>query len=168
MGFINNEVYTASNGVQKAGTYVSFANETIYIIQSSLNSGLLAPPMLSDPSLQGTLPTEAMYFVRANYRIFWDEEARASGKSFIDLKQVSTQIPQSQLSSNIYNILYDVLKQTYTNTSDALRTQSIIPSELPPVPSNSVPSPAPTAPVNPAPVDSPASLPTPVADSTPQ
>ena len=151
MGLINTDVYSAPNGVQKAGTYISFANETLYVVQSSLNSGLSAPPMLEDPNIQGPLPTEPMYFIRANYRIYWDEDARLSGKGFIDLKQVSTKIPLSQLSNNLYDVLYNVLKQTYPNSSDCLRSQDIIPSELPAVPSSeSTPSPFPDPPVNPS------------------
>jgi len=151
MGLINTDVYSAPNGVQKSGTYISFANETLYVIQSSLNSGLSAPPMLTDPNLQGPLPTEPMYFIRANYRVYWDEETRLSGKGFIDLKQVSTKIPLSQLTNNLYDILYNVLKQTYPNATDCLRIQDVIPAELPPIPSSEpTPSPIPTPPVNPS------------------
>ena len=120
MGIINNDVYVCSNGVQKTGTYISFATETIYVVQ---NYGGMAMPMPG----QGSVSTSSGYNVRANYRIFWDQECREAGKSFIDLKSVSTTLTSSQLDSNIYAVLYEELKKIYPNTSDELRAAPVAP-----------------------------------------
>ncbi len=115
MGIINNDVYECSNGVQKAGTYISFATETLYLVQNYPGTLIPMPdqafPSSPDPS----------YNVRANYRIFWDQAAREAGKSFIDLKSISATLTKEQLNSNIYEILYEELKKIYPNTSDELR-----------------------------------------------
>jgi hypothetical protein len=107
MGIINNDVYECSNGVQKAGTYISFATETIYLVQNYSGT----PDSSSDRN----------YSARANYRVFWDQAAREAGKSFIDLKSVNVILTAEQLNSNIYHIMYDELKKIYPNTSDEFR-----------------------------------------------
>lgn len=116
MGIINNDVYECSNGVQKAGTYISFASETIYLIQNY--SGMVSPmPGQSLPS-----SSDRNYNVRANYRIFWDQACREAGKSFIDLKSINVTLTSDQLNGNIYTVLYDELKKIYPNTADELRS----------------------------------------------
>ena len=115
MGIINNDVYVCSNGVQKVGTYISFATETIYVVQNYSGMVVMPPtPGISPPSTNS-------YSVRANYRIFWDQECRESGKSFIDLKSINTTLTSDQLDSNIYGVLYEQLKVLYPNSSDELR-----------------------------------------------
>ena len=135
MGLINNDVYTASNGVQKTGAYVCFANETLYLTQQGFMGAALPSDAPSD---------EPVYHVRANYRVYWDKDARDSGKGFIDLQSVSTTIPRSQLSSSLYERLYDVLKQTYPNSVDEL-TVRVAPAP-PAAPVAPVPAPAESAP----------------------
>jgi hypothetical protein len=100
MGLINNDVYVASNGVEKVGTYISFATETLYLRQNSVISGAQT------------------YSVNANYRIYWDQECREMGKSFIDLKSVSANLTADQLNGNLYEALYDALKVIYPNTGN--------------------------------------------------
>jgi hypothetical protein len=117
MGLINNDVYTASNGVQKTGAYICFANETLYLTQQ----GTFAAGL---PSGNAEASSEPVYHVRANYRVYWDKEARESGKGFIDLQSVSTTVPRSQLSSSLYERLYDVLKETYPNSVDELTVRT--------------------------------------------
>ena len=140
MGIINNDVYECSNGVQKAGTYISFATETIYLVQNY--SGMNTPS------------AERNYSARANYRIFWDQAAREAGKSFIDLKSVNVTLTGDQLDSNIYQIMYEELKKIYPNTSDELR--AVVPVESTPVvPVADAPAEsAPVAPVADAPAES--------------
>ena len=87
---------------------------------------------------------EPVYHVRANYRVYWDKEARESGKGFIDLQSVSTTVPRSQLSSSLYERLYDVLKQTYPNSVDELTLRT--PPAPPAAPVAPVPVPAESAP----------------------
>jgi len=135
MGLINNDVYTASNGVQKTGAYICFANETLYLTQQ----GFIGAVPSSDAS-----SSEPVYHIRANYRIFWDKEARDSGKGFIDLQSVSTTVPRSQLSSSLYERLYDVLKETYPNSVDELTVRA--PPAPPAAPVAPVPVPAESAP----------------------
>jgi len=137
MGLINNDVYTASNGVQKTGAYICFANETLYLTQQ----GTFAAGL---PSGDAEASSEPLYHVRANYRVFWDKDARESGKGFIDLQSVSTTVPSSQLSSSLYERLYDVLKQTYPNSVDELTVRA--PPAPPAAPSVPVPVPAESAP----------------------
>jgi hypothetical protein len=104
MGLINNDVYVAQNGVQKAGTYISFAYETLYLNQ--MNNGGFNP---------NGIKASENYSIRANYRIYWDKAARDAGMSFIDLKSVSTTVPYDMLQSNMYECLYEVLKTIYPN-----------------------------------------------------
>ena len=128
MGLINLDNYVCSNGVQKTNTYISFANETLYLRQAAV---------------VGTMT----YTVSANYRIFWDEAARDNGLSFIDLKSIVTTIPQDMLTSNMYGCLYDELKKIYPNSIDtALRVKA------PAVPAPVVEAPVVEAPVVEAPV----------------
>jgi hypothetical protein len=153
MGIINNDVYECLNGVQKAGTYISFATETIYLVQNY--PGMLAP--MPDQSF---LPSpDRSYNVRANYRIFWDQAAREAGKSFIDLKSVNVVLTEDQLNSNIYKVLYEELKKIYPNTSDELRVVAPEESESAPV------APAESAPVADAPTESVPAESAPVADA---
>ena len=153
MGLINNDVYTASNGVQKTGAYVCFANETLYLTQQ----GFMGAVPSSDAS-----SSEPVYHIRANYRIFWDKEARDSGKGFIDLQSVSTTVPRSQLSSSLYERLYDVLKQTYPNSVDELTVRA------PPAPPAAPVAPSePAVPVESAPAEPAASEPSAPAASEP-
>ena len=129
MGLINLDNYVCSNGVQKTDTYISFANETLYIRQAS--------------AVDGTMT----YTVSANYRIFWDEAARNSGLSFIDLKSIVSTIPQDMLTSNMYACLYEELKKIYPNTVDtALRVKAtpVVPTPPNPASAPSEPAPAPT------------------------
>lgn len=123
MGIINNNVYECSNGVQKAGTYISFATETIYLVQNS--SGMPYP--MPDQTLPSS--SDRNYSVRANYRIFWDQAAREVGKSFIDMKSVNVVLTTDQLNSNIYQVLYEELKKIYPNTSDELRAIAPAPAD---------------------------------------
>ena len=64
MGLIYIDNYICANGVTKANTYISFANETIYVRQS---------------------PNINAYTVSAHYRIFWDQDARNANLLFIDV-----------------------------------------------------------------------------------
>jgi hypothetical protein len=151
MGIINNDVYECSNGVQKAGTYISFATETLYLVQSYSGMSGLMPGQTAPSS------SDRNYNVRANYRIFWDQAAREAGKSFIDLKSVNVVLTAEQLDSNIYQLMYDELKKIYPNTSDELRAVvPVVPAESAPVvpvaPAESAP--AESAPVESAPVES--------------
>ena len=145
MGLINNDVYVASNGVEKVGTYISFATETLYLRQNSVVSG------------------DQTYSVNANYRIYWDQECREMGKSFIDLKSVSANLTAAQLNGNLYEALYDALKLIYPNTGNtrvAAPSQVTAPASAPAEPSQ-VTAPAPaepsqvTAPAEPSQVTAP-------------
>ena len=115
MGLINNDSFTASNGVEKAGTYISFNNETIYLRKSVPAIIYPAGPSVSDSS--------KAYMINANYRIFWDKAAKDAGKSFIELRNVSTSISEEQLSGNLYGYLYEELKKQYPNSEDELLTK---------------------------------------------
>ena len=139
MGLINLDNYVCSNGVQKTDTYISFANETLYIRQAS--------------AVDGTMT----YTVSANYRIFWDETARNNGLSFIDLKSIVATIPQDMLTSNMYACLYEELKKIYPNTTDtALRVKATPVVLTPPNPASAPSEPAPAPVVEaPAPVTAP-------------
>ena len=151
MGLINLDNYVCSNGVQKTDTYISFANETLYIRQAS--------------AVDGTMT----YTVSANYRIFWDEAARNSGLSFIDLKSIMTTIPQDKLPSNMYACLYEELKKIYPNTVDTALRVKADPAPVVPTPPNpaSTPVTAPVveAPVTPAPVTPAPVTPAPVVEA---
>jgi len=144
MGLINLDNYVCSNGVQKTSTYISFATETIYLRQN----------------MDGT------YSINANYRIFWDEAARNSNLSFIDLKSVQTTVAKDMLDCNLYGCLYEVLKQTYPNTVDALAAVASVPIApiMPSIPVSIPVIPIMTVPVSIAPVVEPAPAPAPAPE----
>lgn len=56
--------------------------------------------------------------VNANYRIFWDKNARDAGKSFMELRSVTTEVTESQLQYNLYEVLYAKLRDVYPNSVD--------------------------------------------------
>jgi hypothetical protein len=87
------------------------------------------------------------YSIRANYRVFWDKECREAGKSFIDLKSVSTVVTAEQLNNNVYTILYEELKKTYPNSIDE---KSLAAASQPAAPSDPAASSDPAAPSDPA------------------
>jgi hypothetical protein len=98
MGLINNDMFEASNGVQKTGTYISFSNEMIYIQKNN----------------------EGSYTVIGYYRIFWDKDARLANKAHIDTATVIAKIPDTDLNNNLYTVLYNEIKTKFTNTIDDL------------------------------------------------
>lgn len=161
MGLINNDVYSCANGVQKAGTYISFGTETVYLCQAS-----------SDPSVPAA---DRKYNVRANYRVYWDKDCRNANKPFLDLQSVSTQLSAAQLETNLYGALYEALKVIYPNCSDELvraAAPAVVAAEVPaeapvaPAADASVPAEVPAeAPV--APAEVPAEVPAESSESAP-
>ena len=139
MGLINLDNYVCANGVQKTDTYISFANETIYIRQAF-----------------NAVSNEQVYTVNANYRIFWDQASRESNLSFIDLKSVSATVPKSMLNENMYACLYKELKLIYPNTQDEVArvAPAAVAPTVPVTPTVPVAPVAPVVPVAPvAPVE---------------
>ena len=130
MGLINNDVYTASNGVQFTGGYISFASETLYLRQASSGSAGSA---------------SSSYTLNANYRIYWNQDCREKGLGFVDLKSVSVSCSSSELNNNSYSLLYEELKRVYPNTSNEVKAA--------PAPAPAPAAPAPSAPAAPAPSD---------------
>lgn len=110
MGLIVNENYVAANGVQKQGVYISFNNETVYLRKGS--SGLTVYP--ADPALANK------YEVRANYRVFWDKDAKDAGKPFLEVNSVTVSLSEEELNNNLYTCLYNELKKKYVNSVDAI------------------------------------------------
>jgi hypothetical protein len=101
MGLINNDIYMASNGCEKKGTYISFNNEHVYIYKYNND-----------------------YAVTANYRIYWDKSARNVNKQYMDSYSVLVNIKESQLNQNPYTILYSELKRKYVNSDDDMNNES--------------------------------------------
>ena len=131
MGLINNDNYVASNGVEKVGTYLSFAFETLYLRQSG----------------------PGQYSVNANYRVYWDQACREAGKPFMDLRSLSTSLSKEALETNLYGVMYNALKELYPNCSDEL-TRTVQPVSAVPSDSSAAPAAAPapaTAPTASAP-----------------
>lgn len=124
MGLINHDSFTASNGVEKTDTYISFNNETIYL-RKMLPPANMYPSM--PPGGQGFDPSKP-YVINANYRIFWDKTAKDAGKSFIELRNITANISEEQLAGNLYAILYDELKTLYPNSEDELSMVASAPS----------------------------------------
>ena len=108
MGFINNDNYVCRNGVEKMGTYISFAMEMINIKQN------IAVPADS------FIPFVSSYSITSNYRVYWDKSCRDLNKSPIDTQSISMNISSDQLNDNIYTVLYNELKKTYTNYMDEI------------------------------------------------
>jgi len=108
MGLINNANYISANGVQKVGTYISFNSETLYL--SKQVSG----------SVDDSVSPVINYSVHANYRIFWDKQARDDNKTFMELKTVQTNITEAELNNSLYTILYDKLRTIYPSAIDEI------------------------------------------------
>lgn len=111
MGIINQDQFIAANGVQKVGTYISFSRETIYLRKNP------SPPPVSPPP---PVPIKQTYQLYGNYRIFWDKDAKDTGKGYIELRNIATTITEDDLGSNLYQILYVELKKMYPNSVDDL------------------------------------------------
>lgn len=109
MGLIDHDVYQSNNGVEKINVYISFTNETIYLVKNIIQTSPTSPDVV-DPVKP--------YRVYANYRVYWDKEARDAGKPFMDLKSVEQNIDNSQLNESLYGILYLKLKEIYPNSTD--------------------------------------------------
>jgi hypothetical protein len=105
MGLINNDIYFASNGCEKKGTYISFNNEQVYIYKYNKDT--------------------TQYTVTANCRIYWDKSARNSNKQYVDSQSVLVNITESQLNQNPYTILYSELKRKYPNSEDDITPNTI-------------------------------------------
>jgi hypothetical protein len=86
---------------------------------SSSSSSTDSSSSSSDPVPVVPVP-EKKYAVNANYRIFWDKAARDAGKSFMELRSVSAEVPESALTTNLYEVLYNELKKQYPNSVDEL------------------------------------------------
>jgi hypothetical protein len=97
MGLINNDSFEAKNGVQKTGTYISFNGEVLHLQKQN-----------------------EMYQLVAYYRVYWDKAARDAGKMHIDSGTLIVEIPDTDLNTNLYTILYNDLKTKFTNTTDEL------------------------------------------------
>jgi hypothetical protein len=132
MGLINHDVFESSNGVQKADSYMSFNNETLYLRKAN-----------------------GAYSVHANYRIFWDKAARDAGKSFLELRNISAKVSEADLANNLYGVLYAELKKQYPNAVDeqeqvAVPSESVVPASESAVPASEPVASEPVAPSEPA------------------
>lgn len=131
MGLIYNELITTYSGIEKSGAYISLNNEQIYM--RKVPSAVTMPPTSSlpitpEPTSSVVLPpsseptptsTSPMYQVSANYRIFWDKNARDANKSYIEIRSIQTTITEEELQKSLYTILYEKLKELYPNSVDA-------------------------------------------------
>lgn len=97
MGLINPDTYTTKAGVEKTGTYLSFAHETIFVQKES----------------------ETVYNLFGNYRVYWNKDTRLAEKPFLVTEQVQCTLSEADLSTmNPYMCLYDALRLKYTNAID--------------------------------------------------
>ena len=99
MGLINPDVWTTYQGVQKANTYVSFADETIHVSKEVVDG-------------------VTTYVATARYRIFWDQAARLAGRPAIDMGNATARL--TDLNQNIYTALYAEVKKVMPNAIDEL------------------------------------------------
>jgi hypothetical protein len=120
MGIINPDEYINSNGIKKANTYISFNNETLYLVKNPVVQNQVSPSVDATSDAESSAPV-VTYRLSANYRIFWDKAAKDAGRSFIELRHVSTVIPETDLTANLYEKLYHVLKDTtFPNAFDEI------------------------------------------------
>ena len=101
MGLINPDTWTTYQGVQKQGTYVSFADEMIHITKSSVDAS-----------------GNTVFTVNGRYRIFWDQATRLAGRPAIDMGNASVQV--TDLTQNVYGALYAHIKLTMPNATNEL------------------------------------------------
>ena len=104
MGLLNNDSYTTATGVQQTGVYIAFANETISVFKQN-------KPVSSSS-------TPNTYNVYANYNVYFNKSCKDNGMPSLERKYISTVLDETEVANNVYTTLYNVLKQTYTNTSD--------------------------------------------------
>ena len=97
MGIIINDNLTFKNGCSAQNTYCSFFNSTIELSKGSDNN----------------------YYVRSSAAIYFNKSFRNGNKPILDRVNVSALLNDTpQLDTNLYEILYEELKERYENTTD--------------------------------------------------
>lgn len=110
MGIINPDLFVFNNGIEKANTYISFANEQLHLTQDV--------PMYPTQVIINS--SNRKYRIHGNYNIYWSKEARFAGKQAIQSGYINT-IFEDPIPVNIYEYLYSILKtSTFPNAVDSL------------------------------------------------
>ena len=100
MGITINDTLNLNIGIAKASTYASYGNSTLRINKDTTTSN---------------------YNVECIACIWADYTSRTDGKPFIEQINTTVGITSGQLlTDNVYTILYDDLKTSYTSTTDVL------------------------------------------------
>lgn len=99
MGITIHDTLTFPNGLSASDTYVSLRYQTIHI-NSSVKNGVFRWALLSD------------------YNIWANKSVCESGGPCLDRQSVVVMMTPEQMSSSVFELLYDAIKAKYEVTTD--------------------------------------------------
>ena len=100
MGIIIGDTINLSNGLTVANAYGSFGNNEIRLSKNENDN--------------------TQYILESHYNIWVNKDNRTNNKSIIDAGNIRKTLTVSELSSNLYSILYTEIKSKFTSTTDDL------------------------------------------------
>jgi hypothetical protein len=95
MAIQNNDLYVTKQNLSVSGCYMTFGNSRVLLTKEA-----------------------DLFYVNGICHVFKDSSSMSSGFSYIDEIKVKFQITIENLEENLYTLLYDHVKLTYTNSSD--------------------------------------------------
>lgn len=98
MGIINQDPYNTTYGTSVTNTYISIGEQTI--------------------ALHKLDNTNSIYELKALFSIWNDKPSRESGKRPYQMIPISQELNASQITGDLYTILYDQLKIKFPNHTD--------------------------------------------------
>lgn len=105
MGLINHNNYTFNNGLECKDTYIAISENCVKITKIVITD---------DNSDNSTA-----YKISYHYNIYYNKNKRDDGLIPIDIiYQTFNVVYNDLIDTNIYNLCYNNLKQTFTNTTD--------------------------------------------------
>ena len=97
MGIINNDSFSTRYGQDLSKTYISLGDNCIELRKE-----------------------EGKYILMGIFNVWLSKESRLNNKSSFSSTIIRKELSASEITSNLYTILYTELKKKYTNTTDDL------------------------------------------------
>lgn len=98
MGVINKSNYSSRHGQVITNTYISLANNRVEIYKKANDSDL--------------------YELSTSFSIYLSKESRLAYKQPLTTIYLRVELEKSEISGNLYSILYRELKKKFTDTQD--------------------------------------------------
>ena len=95
MGLIVNDNMSLNIGINKMQCYLNIGNEPIMITKNPVTAGI--------------------YNITVNFCIYFDHESYLKKGGCIDKKKITISVSLSDLSQNIYELLYDNVKNNFAS-----------------------------------------------------